>query len=127
MGVMAQQVMARQEGWGVSINSQVLVLCVRHQLRLRVLVVAWALTAWFHASGLCGNHGGTITAHCQMSPDFKLTPANGYEACLEGFYPCQVPRTPQHIQWLILISAIIQCHPCVPSDGSRFPVKILSR
>lgn len=53
-----------QEGWGVSINSQVIVLRVRHQLRLRVLVVAWALTAWFHTSGLCGNHGETITAHC---------------------------------------------------------------
>jgi hypothetical protein len=33
-----------QEGWNVSIKSQVLVLRVRHQLRLRVLVVAWALT-----------------------------------------------------------------------------------
>lgn len=43
---------------------------------------------------LCGNHRGTITAHHQMSPDFKLMPANGYEACLEGFLSYQVPRTP---------------------------------
>lgn len=39
-----------QEGWNVSISSQVLVLHVSYQLRCRMLVAAWALTARFHAS-----------------------------------------------------------------------------
>lgn len=84
-----------QEGWNVSMNSQILVLHVRHQLRLRV--VAWlgtdCLAPCFWVT-TCGNHRGTISAHCQMSLDFKLMPVDGYEACLEGLLSCQVPRTP---------------------------------
>lgn len=45
-----------------------------------------------------------------MSLDFKLVPVNGYEACLEGLQSCQVPRAPQHVQWLIHISAVTKHH-----------------
>lgn len=48
--------------------------------------------------------------HCQMPLDFKLMPVKGYESCLEVLQSCQVPRDPQHAQWLTHISAVTKHH-----------------